>query len=52
MTKANMKKLKEFIKDEKMGAKEYRKYGYPNLARDESRHRRFLLREMKKQQKK
>jgi hypothetical protein len=41
------KKLKYFIKDEKKAAKEYRKYGFPCLAKDESKHRRFLQKKLK-----
>jgi hypothetical protein len=48
MTKMSEKKLKYFIKDEKHAAKEYRKYGLPHLARDESKHRRILMRRLKK----
>ena len=40
-------KLKYFIADEKQAAKQYRKYGLPNLARDESKHRKFLLNKLK-----
>jgi hypothetical protein len=36
-------KLRYLIADEKKAAKEYRKLGLPNLAKDESKHRRFLL---------
>jgi hypothetical protein len=46
--KPTCKKLREFIKDEKDGSKLYIKYGFPKLAKDESRHRRFLLKKMKK----
>jgi len=41
-------KLKYLIADERAAAKEYRKLGFPNLARDEARHRKFLLRKLKK----
>jgi hypothetical protein len=40
-------KLKYFIADEKKAVSEYRKYGLPNLARDEARHRKFLLNKLK-----
>lgn len=50
--KPSVKKLKYFIKDEKAANKEYRKYGLPNLARDEAKHRRILTRLLKKKQQK
>jgi hypothetical protein len=40
--KPSCKKLKYFIKDEKSASKEYRKYGFPKLSRDESKHKRYL----------
>lgn len=43
------KKLAYFISDEKKAAKEYRKVGFPNLAKDESKHRRFLIKKLKEQ---
>lgn len=46
--KPSVKKLKYFIKDEKHASKEYIKYGLPNLAKDERKHRRILLRKLKK----
>lgn len=49
MTKISKKMLKYFIKDEKKAVKEYRKYGLVKLARDEARHRRFLIKKLKKQ---
>jgi hypothetical protein len=45
--KPSCKKLKEMIKDEKKASKEYHKYGFHNLAKDESRHKRFLSKKMK-----
>lgn len=42
------KKLKEMICDEESGSKEYKKYGLNNLARDESRHARYLKNRLKK----
>jgi hypothetical protein len=45
--KPSCKKLKEFIKDEKKGSKDYRKYGLKKLARDESRHKRILTKRLK-----
>lgn len=46
--KISEKKLKYFIADEKKAVKEYKKYGFPNLAKDEAKHRRFLLKKLKK----
>ncbi len=46
--KPSVKKLKYFIKDEKQASKEYRKYGLPNLAKDEAKHRRYLNKMLKK----
>lgn len=46
--KANCKKIKEFIKDESLGSKEYVKYGFPQLAKDERKHKRFLTKQLKK----
>jgi hypothetical protein len=37
------KKLRKLITDEKNASKEYRKYGFNRLAKDEARHRKFLL---------
>lgn len=51
MAKMSCKKLKELIKDEKMASKEYRHYGLPSLAKDEARHRKVLLRELKRRKK-
>lgn len=48
--KPTKRKIREFIKDESMGIRDYRKYGFPGLARDEARHKAFLkmmLRRMK-----
>ncbi len=49
MAKLTKAKLREFIADEKAGARDYRKYGFPNLARDEARHRRILIKRLRKQ---
>jgi len=46
--KLTKSKLKYFIADEKKAVKEYRKYGLPNLAKDEVKHRRFLIKKLKK----
>ena len=40
-------KLKYLISDERKAAIEYRKLGLHNLAKDESKHRRFLLNKLK-----
>lgn len=48
MAKLTKKKIKYFIADEKKAVKEYRKYGLGNLARDEARHRKFLMKKLKK----
>lgn len=40
--KLTKRKIREFIKDEKAGAKAYSKVGLSHLARDERRHRQFL----------
>ena len=45
------KKLNYLIKDEKKAAKEYRKLGFPNLAKDESKHKRFLTKVLRKRKK-
>lgn len=36
------KRLKYLIKDEKSASREYRKYGFKKLSKDESRHRKYL----------
>jgi len=41
------KKLRYLINDERKASKEYRKLGFPNLAKDESKHRRFLVKKLK-----
>ena len=46
--KLTCNKIKEFIKDESKGNKDYRKYNLNNLAKDESRHKRFLKNKLKK----
>jgi hypothetical protein len=40
--KPSCRKIKEMIVDELKGSREYRKYGFPKLAKDESRHKIFL----------
>ena len=44
LIKETSKKLKEMIRDELKGAKEYKKYGLNKLAEDELGHSRFLKR--------
>jgi rubrerythrin len=46
--KPTKKWLKEQIKDEKMASKMYVKYGFPQIAKDERKHRRILERKLKK----
>lgn len=46
--KLSLKRLKYLIKDEKKASKEYSKYGFKGLAKDEARHRKFLLRRLKR----
>lgn len=48
---ATKRKLKSWIKEEKMSAKEYASYGYPNLAKDERSHARFLKKQIKQKRK-
>ena len=43
MVKLTKSKIKEMIKDELKSAKTYRKFGLTNLAVDESKHRKYLL---------
>jgi rubrerythrin len=49
--KPSKKKLKYFIKDEKQASKTYIKYGFPNLAKDERKHKRFLQKKLKRMKK-
>ena len=49
MKEPSLKKLKYLIKDEKNAAKLYRGYGFKSLAKDESRHRRFLMKKLKEE---
>lgn len=48
MTRLTKKKLRYFIKDEKKSVKEYRKYGLSRLAKDEAKHRRFLIKKLQR----
>ena len=43
MVKLTKSKIKEFIADEKAGAKAYAKVGLKHLASDERKHRQFLI---------
>jgi len=44
------KKLRYLIADEKKAAKYYQKHGLPELAEDERKHRRILMRKLAKRQ--
>ena len=46
--KLTKKKIKYFMADEKKATSEYKKYGLPNLAKDEAKHRKFLIGKLKK----
>lgn len=46
--KASCRKLKEFVKDEEKGVAEYNRYGYPDVAKQEERHKSKFEREIKK----
>jgi hypothetical protein len=46
------KLLEEFIKDEKKGAKTYKKYGYKSQAKDERKHAKYFKKKYKKMEKK
>jgi len=46
--KPSCSKLKEFIKDEKSGAKTYSKYRLPKLAKDERQHAIILNKMLRK----
>ena len=45
--KPTIKRLKYLIKDEENATKEYKKYGYKGLSRDEARHKNFLQKKLK-----
>jgi hypothetical protein len=51
MPKPTLKTLKKLAKDERKASKEYRAYGLHGLAKDESKHRRVLMKEIKKRKK-
>jgi hypothetical protein len=48
MTKPSASWYSAQIKDEAKAVKTYRKHGYPDLARQEARHKRFLKKEKQK----
>lgn len=48
MAKPSCAKLREMLKDEIVGAREYRKAGFKSLAKDESRHAKFIKKKLKK----
>lgn len=45
-------KLTYLIKDEKKASAEYRKLGLPELAKDEAKHKRFLVKRKKQLERK
>jgi len=45
------KRIKEYIKDEQMATKDYRKHGAPGLAKDEASHAKFWKRILAKRKK-
>ena len=48
MIKLKCKKIREMIKDELKGAREYKKYGLKKLSSDENKHYKFLKKLEKK----
>jgi len=42
MKKPTKKRLEYLIKDEEKATKEYAKYGFKSLSKDEARHKKFL----------
>jgi hypothetical protein len=46
--KLTKNKIRYFIKDERKATKEYKNYGLFNLAKDEAKHRRFLIKKLKR----
>lgn len=47
MAKLTCAKIKYFMADEKKAVAEYKKYGLGNLAKDEAKHRVFLMSKLK-----
>jgi len=45
--KLTKRKLKAFIRDERMASAEYKKYGLKMLSRDEASHKKFLEKKIK-----
>lgn len=45
--KLTKKQIKEFIADEKKGIKEYKKFHLNKLAKDESKHLKYLKKKLK-----
>jgi hypothetical protein len=48
LTKPTVKTLKKLEREEGKSSKEYHHYGFHRLARDESKHRKVLKKELKK----
>jgi len=46
MREPSIKQLRYLINDEKSAAKLYSGYGFKSLARDERKHRRFLIKKL------
>ena len=46
--KLTCKKIKYLIKDEIKASRDYKKYGFKGLSKDELRHSKFLKRKLKK----
>lgn len=44
-------KLKKLIKEEEMSSKEYKRFGFKRLSKDESSHAKFLKEELRKKKK-
>lgn len=50
--KVSERLIEEFIKDEKKGAKTYKRYGFKRQSRDERRHAKYFKRKYRKMEKK
>lgn len=46
--KPTCKKLRELIKEEQMASKEYGRFGFKKLSKDESNHAKFLKKKLSK----
>ena len=44
-------KLKKLIKEEEKSSKEYKRFGFKRLSRDEASHTKFLKKELRKKKK-